>query len=208
MASDDLGKLVSDLTTDLVLGAGKDTAVALVRVVIERRRKNASAILLQELRKGKIPLSPPDEIVSSVLRYIRAADEGAARLNLRLMAQVFAGKAFLGNLKADEFLHYAEILSAMRREELVLVATLQKVRKANLAAEPHVQWKLAVEALVPTLFEDEQAVRATALGCLRTGLLMDENTMDNMGNYVTSPLMDALERLAPIEAALEEDSTG
>jgi hypothetical protein len=101
------------------------------------------------------------------------------------------------------------MLASLRREEIVLIATMHRVRRGSTEVEgrrePHQQWELIVGALVPQTFSDENALRATVTACLRTGLLTDENTIDNSGWYTTSSLMDELQRLAPFEAALEEE---
>ncbi len=202
--------ILTDLVDELAKALPSDLAKTALNSVLRRRRERAAALLLVEIRRGKIPLQPPDEAISAILRYMRAADEGAARLNLRLMARVLAGKAFLDDLKADEFLYYADMLASMRREEIVLIATMHRVRHQNTEIEgrrePHQQWELIASALVPQTFSNENALRAAVTACLRTGLLTDENTIDNSGWYTTSSLMDELERLAPFEAALEEES--
>lgn len=205
----DLGSLVRALAGDVALEASKGAAGALVEAALKQRRRAAADLLIVELRKGNIPLVPPDEAISAVLRYIRAADEGSARLNLRLMARVIAGKAFLGNLKADEFLYYAEALASLRREEIVLLATIHRIKTERQARDPNTPiekiWNEVVEALVPSLFATEPALRGSVMGCLRTGLLVDINSNDDAGYYVTSPLMDELEALAPFEVAIHEE---
>lgn len=68
--------------------AGAGFAIAAER--LQRwRLERARDILIDELRRGERTLSAPeaDEIVAVLLRYGRAAQEGAARLNLRLMAK-------------------------------------------------------------------------------------------------------------------------
>ena len=204
----DLERLVISIAGEALVGVPASSLKALVSAVIERRRKAAFEILLKELRQGKIQLPSVDDAVSAVLRYQRAADEGVARQNLRLMAQVIAGKAFLGNLKADEFVYYADMLSSLRREEIIFLAMLYKVQKAWLGKEggpnPLQHWAIVEGELIPSVFPDKQALRATATACLRTGLLSDDNTMDDSGWYMTTRLMDDLQMIAPFEAALDE----
>jgi hypothetical protein len=158
------------------------------------------------LRKGKIALpSAPEEVTAAMLRYRRAAEEGTARLNLRLMAKVLAGQAFIGNLKADEFLYHAEMLASLRREEILLIATMQKVRRQDPTKQPHQLWPLVLKAVVPALFPSGQEAGAVAGACQRTGLVTDGSDFDNAGYYVASPLIDGLERLACFEEALDEE---
>ncbi len=206
----DLLTIISGMAGNTLEAIPGSAARTLVQGALARRRKAAFEILLQELRRGGGPLTPGDDAIAAVLRYQRAADEGAARRNLRLMAMVIAGKAFIGNLKSDEFLYVADMLSSLRREEIILLATMQKIRKASLNTEgsptPEEQWALAEEELIPQPFPDKPAMRAVATACLRTGLLSDANTMDDLGWYSTNRYMDELEALAPFDAALDEDA--
>jgi hypothetical protein len=74
-----------------------------------------------------------DDAAAFLLRYLRAAQEGAARLNLRLMARVVVGKAHAGEpLYADEFLRYADTLASLARNEVVLLGALIRHN-----AQPH-----------------------------------------------------------------------
>ena len=93
-----------------------------------RRAERARDILLDELRRGERVLSASevDETVAVLLRYGRAAQEGAPRLNLRLMAKVIASQAQNSTLYADEFLHHAEMLAGLRREEIVLLGIVHR----------------------------------------------------------------------------------
>lgn len=205
----DLLTIFSGMAENVLEAIPGDAAKLLVQGVLARRRNAAFEILLQELRRGGGPLAPSDDAIAAVLRYQRAADEGAARRNLRLLAMVIAGKARIGDLKADEFLYVADMLASLRREEIILLATMQRIRRAWLGKEggpsPMQQWAITEEALIPRLFPDKQAMRAVVTACLRTGLLSDDNTMDNSGWYETTRYMDELEAMAPFEAALEED---
>lgn len=74
--------------------AGASFAVA-VQQVQRRRAERARDILLDEMSRGEKTLSIPEveEAAAVLLRYGRAAQEGAACLNLRLMAKVIAGQA-------------------------------------------------------------------------------------------------------------------
>lgn len=203
----DLLEIIGDMTQSALAATPGSATKVLLQGALARRRKAAFEILLKELRQGSGPLIPTDDAISAILRYQRAAEEGAARRNLRLMAMVIAGKAFMGTLRADEFLYTADMLSSLRREEIILLATMQRIRTGSgEAPSPEQQWTLAEAELVPGVFPDKEALRATAFACLRTGLLSDDNTFDNTGTFETTRYMDELEGLAPFEAALGEDS--
>jgi uncharacterized protein with PIN domain len=82
--------------------AGTGIAIA-VQQVQRRRAERARDILLDEVRLGEKVLNAPEmeEAAAVLLRYGRAAQEGAARLNLRLMAKVIAGMVYQQALYAD-----------------------------------------------------------------------------------------------------------
>jgi len=185
---------------------GSNTLTKAVERLLERRRLAAHDILRDALSKGKISLPQAInelEAAAILYRFERAAIEGAATLNLRLMASVIAGQARVGNLVADEFLYYADILASLRREEIILIATMHTIRvQAPSKMTSDAKTDELVKALVPSLFPSAEMVRATAMACMRTGLVMDYNTIDDMGNYTTSPLMDRLEKLAPFAATI------
>ena len=179
-----------------------------VRRVLSNRRRVAFDLLLNELQKGNTTgarLAAESEVVSVLLRFQRAADEGAARLNLRIIAKIIAGEMLTGTLRADEFLYRAEMLAGLKREEIVLIATLRRLQKERPNEGGHDIWKRVPSLLVPDVFLNEAALRATAQACLRTGLIADENTIDHMGWYVPSPLFAELERMASFEQALSEE---
>ena len=183
--------------------------------LMEKRLSDAREILLDELRLGDVTLYTARDLEESVaiaFRYARAAQEGAARLNLRLMAQVIAGQAHLGNLVADEFLSWSDILASLRREEIILTATLhQCTEKIDSGDERGViiqesnTWNCACEKLIPQLFESEELMRSVAGGVTRTGLLVSGRTFDGTGNFIPSPLLDKVLRLCDFEAALQKE---
>jgi len=77
---------------------------------MERRKEAAREILLDEIRRGSASPTTDDidESVSILYRYWRAAQEGAGRLNLRLLASVYAGQVRDKSIVADR-------LSVLRR---------------------------------------------------------------------------------------------
>ena len=137
--------------------------------------------------------------------------EGAARLNLRLMAKVIAGQAQARGLVADEFLRYADILASLSRDEIIAIATLHRVRK-EIDALPggrqmygHTIWERLKDALVPSLVQSDDYLRALVTGAMRSGLIISLTSIDDIGYFATSPLMDTLEILAPFREALEAE---
>ncbi|CAB3775261.1 hypothetical protein LMG29542_08643 [Paraburkholderia humisilvae] len=85
---------------------GGNVAGYALKQLFAKRLDSAREILLEELARGDIRVSEGDleEGVAIVYRFLRAAQEGTARVNLRLLSQVIAKQAWQGTMKADEFL--------------------------------------------------------------------------------------------------------
>lgn len=211
------GSVFADLLSQLIPGTntiGTVAGLALGRLV-SKRLETARAILADELRAGEKTLDDVgdiEEAAAITYRYARAATEGAARLNLRLMAKVISGQAYMGNLVADEFLYYADILASLRREEVVLLGTLHRLWHSSdivvseEAGHTSSVWKQMEAELVPVPFPSNDSMRATAGALTRTGLLMTGLTWDDTGLWLVSPLLDELLEAAPFDAALQQES--
>jgi len=105
-----IGAFVTD-TFGLVGIPGGSVAAALTIGYFHRRDELARDILFEELRLANITdarAASEDDAIAVIVRYLRAAREGAARLNIRLLAKAIAGQVRSGSLVADEFLQYAE----------------------------------------------------------------------------------------------------
>lgn len=188
--------------------------------LLRKRLEAARAIQLDELRRGEIALHELDaeEAAAIFYRYLRAAQEGAARINLRLMAKVIAGQARLGDLRADLFLGYAEMLAGLRREEIILISALYKevLEHAPDSTKPGdatakmsktlgaIQEDLKQRLIDQGVFTSSSAYMATAFGLLRTGLLIADVPI---GGFIfrISPLCHRLILLASFEQALSDE---
>lgn len=216
-----------------LLGIPAETVSEVYRQVGQRRLEAAHSRLLEELRAGQITLidaGAQDDFIAIWHRYFRAAQEGAARTNLRLMARIIAGMAGRRSLVADQFLHYADILAGLRRDELILVATLHRHRKEcdrklaegqkghigdlaiGRAEDPGYNegpspYKLTKDELIPKVFESEGHFNAVCNALTRTGLVTAASSFGPLV-FLTSPLMDRLESVASVEAAIAAEGEG
>ncbi len=192
--------------------AGSGFALA-AQQLLHRRAERARDILLDEIRRGERTLSAPevDEAVAVLLRYGRAGQEGAARLNLRLMAKVIAGQAERRSLYADEFLRYADILAGLRREEIVLLGTVHRhwhaaeVRSLEHGRRQQTARDRARSELVPTPFQEDGDFYAAAEAVTRTALLRTADAEDDYMLFQPTRLLDELCSLAPFEAAVRAE---
>ncbi len=110
----------------------------------------------------------------------------------------------MGNLKADEFLYYADILASLRREEILILGALHKY-EAALPSDKRATADPALNPMARTRDEIVPAVLTTiddfyaTLGALtRTGLVIANAVLDGI-TYQTSPLMARLVKLAPFD---------
>lgn len=212
-----IGAFFGDISQPVInfTSTGGATLSAVMSEFFEQRKKNAREILLDEIRRGDV--SPTkgdiDQSVAILYRYWRAAQEGAGRLNLRLLAAVYAGQVRDGNIVADDFLYYAELLASLRREEIILLGTFLR-HSTNADGTP----SFGVDALTPTLtelvpniFETSEDCNA-ALGALqRTGLVAVRATGGAIGSspglaYQVTNLLRKLNRLAKIEGLVQREN--
>lgn len=211
-----LSAVVSDEFTLFTLPWGTVsgfTAGAALLQLMRRRTEAARDILLEEVRAGEKGLPPTqiDEAVAITWRYFQAAQVGTARLNLRLMANVIASKGRLSNLVADEFLHDADMIASLRREEIMLLAKLHHawasdwLQQNEPGMQPEVAIRWTTAQLVPSVFRDRQSLEATAGATVRTGLL---KVMPAIGasTFEPTPLLTRLVSLASLEAAIEKEA--
>lgn len=193
--------------------AGAGIAIA-AQQLQHRRLERARDILLDELRQGDRTLTDPEveETVAVLLRYGRAAQEGAARLNLRLMAKIIAGQAQGEVLYADEFLRHADVIASLRREEVILLGTVHRhwnavdVPSLERGRRQQVTRDRAHADLVPVPFRDEDDFYATAEAVTRTALLRTaDGVEDDYMLFQPTRLLDELCDLAPFEAAVRAE---
>lgn len=207
------GSAIADIVSAFSLAAS-NTAGAAISAAIDRlmksRQERARQILLEEIGSGaRAPNDPGDidEFVAIIYRYLTKACEGAARINLRLMARVMKGQLEDGGLYASEFLRYSELLASLTREEVILLATRYRCAKSFRAAHPRTDWsdtsminKEVATALVPSVFPDAQHIQYALTALQRTGLVWPAAATAG-GGFVwqDTPLLEKIASLARLE---------
>ncbi len=193
-----------------------------IQQVFKKRIMAAREILLEEIKNGnKEVLDSVDEMVAIVYRYSRAAQEGAARINLRLMAQVISGKNVSENLTANRFLYYADIISSLRLEEIKLIGIMiregatysSKAKKALVEHFSEERLTSIYQSLIRTgLFLSNQGVDAEYKE-YDSGHLEGESFVGTQKwiesefwvEYEFTPLMEEICRYVAFEDALERE---
>jgi hypothetical protein len=180
--------------------------------VLGWRLEEAEEILDSELRqiKGRLTrVGEVEEAAGMVLRYIRAAEEGASQINLRIMAKVIRGLAARSRPKAADFLRYAEAVASLTVEEICIIACLlektAELDEMGLAKDrDNKAWSMMIDDLVPRMFTDQQHVAEILLGASRTGLVTKAAPF-KLGPFCTTPLLHDLAELASLQRAIVEE---
>jgi hypothetical protein len=151
------------------------------------------------------------EVAAMIFRYMRAAQEGSACLNLRLMAMTAKGIIERPPIYASTFLRYAEILATLTRDEVVAIAALHRnecEQNQNASSEEDARANAKVrtrEQLVPSYFSTESHLEYVLQAATRAGLVIGRSGWGALV-YETSPLADELARLVSFEEALRKDA--
>jgi hypothetical protein len=218
-AQDHLPELLGALVTD-VISLGGIPGGALLGTVANRALQNymdkrltkAREILLDSVKLGELHLSEKDmeESVAIVFRYQRAVIEGAANLNLRLLAQAIAGGVVNGTLSAGQYSRDAEIIASLSREEIVVLAKLHHVWKSEwlMENEPASRFKVASDwvqhCVVPDLLPSEDEFNACLGSLLRTGLVIQYAAFGT-SLYGPAPRLSDFAERASLDEALRKE---
>ncbi|PDT14317.1 hypothetical protein CO670_23815 [Rhizobium sp. J15] len=175
------GALISDYMSsrDLPMDSTVSAAgVIVLRALIRKRAQKARDILLEEIRLGNRPITfeNADEAAAITYRYMRAAEEGTARTNLRLLARVIVGSAEGPGLYADDFLRWADVLAGLRREEVIVLGVMQRLNdqppNPDHAENPaFLSWRECKTILNADYGIEPHVSDAYANALLRTGLV-------------------------------------
>ncbi|MGQ3300296.1 hypothetical protein [Reyranella sp.] len=190
---------------------------AALNAYLKRRSAEAQQILFEELRSGGYPpeqVAAEDDGIAVIHGYVRAAWEGRARVNLRLLAKAITGQLQVGTLVADEFYLYAESLAGLSRDEVILVSTLLRHHPKlpdvpeEEAGEREKQspW-LATMAEMEAKGWQKDKVAAVASRCLRSGFVIAQSAWGGLA-FKVSPLLLDLSKTVDFDDALKrEDSS-
>ena len=207
---DSFAALASELWVASSVGGGALSPA--LGSVLGWRLEEAEEILDSELRLIKRRLSRVGEVEEAagmVIRYIRAAQEGALQINLRIMAKVIRGLAAGNRPKAADFLRFADAVSALTVDEICVISSLlektNELDQMGLTKDRDGKaWSLMVDDLVPRLFTDQQRVAEILLTASRTGLITKAAPF-KLGPFCTTPLLHELADLASLPRAIMEE---
>ncbi|MGE8704011.1 MAG: hypothetical protein ACN6O5_15140 [Achromobacter sp.] len=188
---------------------------------VSRKANEAREIWLEETRLAK-PRSvdiPEEDAAAIAQAYLRAAIEGAARENLRLLAAIGAGKNVERPVLADEFNYYVNILAPLRHDEIALLAEILRTEKATSSksksgGERRRGNEEAKQELVirRKIFQTAAHFDAVAGSLQRTGLIvsypLQVPTPIAGVVFESTVLLDQINQLADLDAALSAEAAG
>jgi hypothetical protein len=181
------------------------------QALLNRRAQTARKILTEELQRGNahlVDIADRDEAAAMVFEYAEAAKRGAARRNLRLIAQVLTNQvAQSPPLYADEFLRWASLLASLSREEIILASTMLRLWSHPMARSSVEGTTLAVKDELVGLtktFPKDNEYEATAFALSRTGLIIPVSGYGGTHHEPTKRL-ENLARMANLEGCSREN---
>ncbi len=215
-----VGEIVADAVTFIgeavnMIIPGPALAGGVVQRWLRHREEAARDILFDELRQAKISeaqAASEDDAVGIVFRYMRAARDGAARVNLRLLAKVIVGQQRTGTLVADEFLQYADTLTDLSRDEIIVIGTVYQhtVGLTVQQGEDSTQyagrvWASSMQELSSVGF-NEPRMLAAASRAQRSGLIyIGGGGVDGAETYRASPTLVELGKTVDFQDALRKE---
>jgi hypothetical protein len=196
------------------IAAGAGGAMAgFVGTILQDRIDREFKLLIERLASAEITVldaAAQNNFVSMLVRFQRAICEGAAEQNLQLMAQVMKHQLEGGRLHVDEFKHHADVLASLKRDEIIILATVLRVERTLRAANvplwegevpAHKIWEQVDAALIaPHLFQSKSELRGIAWGLFRTGMFKIGNTIDEDLEPKPAPLLMEIAKLCDLEA--------
>lgn len=198
------GALASDIISTVMPGAS--TLAKFVDSYAERKRKEAADIFINEVSQGyhgRIDFDEHDldPLIGIVHRFWKAVEDGAARENLRLLAQVIAGLKKNKALEdVDQFRKWAGILEQLTRDELLVLGKALRVRRDILNAGTDVAndfWQ-RLECSLEAARYSKSEIGALCASVSRTGLLIPLSGFGAL-TYMDTPWLENLGKLADLE---------
>lgn len=175
-----------------------------LKAYMKRRTDAARQILLEEISRGErqmLAVAMDDDRIWFHWRFGRAAIDGAAHENLRLLARLISGLPVEPDLLLSRFHLYANLIAAMTRDELRVLAAFVRFEKEIHARPGGNVWRLrdVEKILVPSQIASESYFNVLVHSLVGKGLLIPpERGMDGLGDFMPSELASELEALAKL----------
>jgi len=163
--------------------------------------------LIGEIAKGSpepidFTESEADPLIEIIYRFSKAVSDGAARENLRLLAQVIVGLKKNKALDPDKFRKWANTLEQLTRDELMVIGKAIAIKRefdtGSLQLNvPGDFWKSLRSALETSGYQPGE-IEPLCASLSRTGLLLPASAYGGM-IYMPTPWLTELATLADVE---------
>ena len=216
MANDLTNSAICDILS--LFGIPTNTIQNIWHQHIEKKLIESKDIFFDEIDQGNFGNIGSDDKVSVLHRYLQAAMNGAARINLRLLAKAINslanGEKLIKPIYANKFNRYAQVLENISVEEIHLIASMYEYRKN--AQPPHIQTtRNGIEYKNDFLHNfskhycyknkiSEKQYISMCSALLRTGLVYP-NTYIRGVAYDLSPFFDEIIELIDFQDALNKE---
>lgn len=184
----------------------------------EQKILESRDILFSEIEQGSFDNIGNDDKVSLMHRYMQAAMNGSARINLRLLAQAInslsKGKKQSKPIYANEFNRYAQALETLSEDEIHLLASMYEYRKnarspytritaRGIECENDFLQNFSKHYRYENKISDEEYISMCS-ALLRTGLIYPR-TYIRETTYDLSPFFDEIVTLVDFQDVLRKE---
>jgi hypothetical protein len=208
MTKTDLLAYTGDILEWFASTAISSAPTEILKAYMKRRLDLARETLLEEVSQGETSLisaALDDDRIWFHWLYARAAIEGAARENLRLLARLMISLPKAPDLILSRFHLYAKLISILTRDELmVLAAFIRFEHKLKTGPVPRV-WRIeeVEKTLVPGTVSSASYFTALVHSLAGSGLLIPpERGQDGLGDHMPSEIAIEIEKLSRISELL------
>lgn len=211
--------LFDDASTVVTGGLPTATLGYIIRDLWSHQKEVARDELLRAFARGEVDeqhLISNRDFPSILVKYAAAARDCAARKNLRLLAEVISGLNRRKQLYTDEFERYADILSRMTRDQMIVSGRLLAHLKTEFGCHPlrapiedhDPAWQESTKTalanlrieLVPKVFPTQATLRVILSQLTASGLLLTDPILEST-SYEPSHLLIELHDLTDLEGA-------
>lgn len=95
----------------------------------EKKKSMLREVIRSEIREGDFSRVDEDDMIAISYRLHRDSIEGVAKKNLQLLCKLIEGMNLKEELKADNFLNYANVLSTLTEDEIIVLGSMIRSEK-------------------------------------------------------------------------------
>lgn len=165
---------------------GGSTLHQAVSTLVERRLRQSEEILMDAVSAGNIDMLKDEQlefVVPTAFRFYQSARDGEAKHNLRILAEILAGRIKSGRLETADFLRVSRQIEGLAVSDLATLVAVSEVDKAHRGrsrGETDTRDKELIERLVPAYFENERELGSSLALLAGRGLIVpdQQTTLD------------------------------